>query len=354
MNLANSTPCAASQLRPRPILNTQIGRHPGHRSKTLKGISLTLLSVVLNAVCYHFLAVAMRQGTEPLAAMLLIYASAGLIWGVVVFTRKQLHPNPGADEGSGPDTEADGLVSSVWKNPAKRRQLTCIVIAAFFAALGDAANLLAIKLHGPETVAFLGNGAVVALVVFGLIRGERITPLKAAMVFLTIGGAFLFAYRGGRLAWDILVIMAGSCLFVASKQWMLRQSFRTGDMARVMATFFALACLFVCLLLFGASFWTGTFALPVARSVGWIVAAGLGSAFALFCLVRAYTLIGLARATPLDSLRPLVVGGISLALGLTTFAPPQWIGGLIILVSSMSLVAAEVAPNNTEPLRPGA
>jgi len=267
-------------------------------------------SLFCNAAAQHFFAAALREGCTPAFAAWLNSAVAAV--AIFVWLRWRSRR---------PGHTASGHWRAVF---VRHRRL--LVLAALAGAAADVLILTAVHRFGPELTAFLANATPALLVLAGLAAGETISPGRLGLAVMAIGGAFVFASGGQAPGWEAVVMVGAASLLTAAKQFGLQHAAKTFPVLAVLGVFYLI------LLLPGGIL----FAVQGAGSAGWsgllflALAAITGNVLGLGLLFRAFATIGVGRAAPADSLRPVFVALLGSALGTAQIEASQWWGAACV------------------------
>jgi len=289
------------------------------------GFVLLVVSVFCNAATYHLQSYAMQLGATKAMTVVVncFLATAYFVLGGFLWRRMGW---------SGWGMEQVRVTSML----AWIRQRPIPVIAAT-AAGGGAAFLivLSISRFGSEVTAFLANQTLVFMVLGGLLVGERIRAIEAAVMVIILAGALMFSYRsGGEFRLEAWAIMAAACVGVAAKQLIVRRSADTSPLCLVMAAMLFSMGLFTTAI----GLWQGELAGMPAAAMGVLALSTLlGSVVGMLLLYAGYGLVGVCRGSPVDAMRPLGVLLIGLALGHALPSGLQWLGAVMVLGGTAAL-----------------
>lgn len=285
-------------------MDNTLHRRPPHPWLLLGG------ALLCNAAAQQLFAAALREGCTPAFAAWLNSAVAALaIFAWLRFRGARRNATPAA-----------GLRVVL----ARHRGL--LTLAALAGATADVLILTAVHRVGPELTAFLANATPAILVLAGLFAGEAISPGRLGLAVVAIGGAFIFAAGSNAPSWDAIVIIGAASLLTATKQFSLQHAAKNFPVLAVLGVFY-LALLVPGTALLAAQ-GTGPVSLPGLLLV---VAAGLtGNVLGLGLLFRAFASIGVGRAAPADSLRPVMVALLGTALGTARIEAAQWWGAACV------------------------
>jgi len=267
-------------------------------------------SLFCNAAAQHFFAAALREGCTPALAAWLNSAVAAA--AIFLWLRWR---------GRRPDNTASNSWHRVF---VRHRRL--FVIAALAGAAADVLILTAVHRFGPELTAFLANATPALLVLAGLVAGETISPGRLGLAVVAIGGAFVFAAGSNAPGWEAILTVGAASLLTATKQFSLQHAAKHFPVPAVLGVFY------LTLLLPGTVLLTAQGTGPISwTGLILVVAAGLtGNVLGLGLLFRAFASIGVGRAAPADSLRPVFVAILGSAIGTAQIEPAQWWGAACV------------------------
>ena len=267
-------------------------------------------SLLCNAAAQQFFATALRGGCTPALAAWLNSAVAA--FAIIVF----LHWR-----NSRRGTKASTLLRRAF---VRHRQL--VVLTAVAGAAADVLILTAVHCFGPELTAFLANATPALLVLAGLSAGEVISPGRLGLAAVAIGGAFVFASCGDAPGWEAIMMVGGASLLTAAKQFGLQHAAKTCPVLAVLGVFYLTLLvpggLFLAVLGAGSLSWSGVLLLALAGITGNVLGLGL--------LFRAFATIGVGRAAPADSLRPVFVALLGSTIGTAQIEASQWWGAACV------------------------
>ena len=289
-----------------------------------------MLSVGLFAAGVHFSRAAIARNT-PLAVSFLhqttvfvLFFLLGTLWRVAGWKVAELHA-----------VRLSALSACV------RSNARFFLPASLLLALNGWLVNTSLGLYGAEMTSFLMNLTLVFLVLAGCAAGERLSAKEGLAIALMVGGAFLFSYRSGGVAWGAVGLMAAACAIVAGKQLLVKHISGHEPLPVVMAAVMALSVPWVFSLMVTGRQWQP----PDLRTSAYVLmGAMLTSVAAMTLLYRAYHLVGVARGAPFNALRPLAVMLAGLAIGHALPTGAQVAGGVMILLGSVGLTLWHKAP----------
>ncbi len=296
---------------------------PAAVARRRRGYLLLLISVLFVAVGLHMLRAALTQST-PLTVNLIssftTFASffiLGRLWRRNGWTVAEM------------ETVRWSSFATVF-----RHNIRWFLPATLLLALNGWLMNTHMSLYGAEMTAFLANLTFVFLVAAGWLSGERISVGEISAIVLILGGAFMFSYHGGEIAWGSIILMTGACAVTAGKQFLVKHISGYSPLPIVMTAVMGLSLPWTVILLFS----TGQAQWPSLQTLGLaVLAALLTSVAGMTLLYRGYHLVGIARGAPFNTLRPVVVLLIGLNIGYAMPNTLQIIGGLSILFGSLAL-----------------
>ncbi len=289
----------------------------------LTGYLLLMGSVLLIACGLHLMRAAVRH-TPPTTVVAIMSASAVMFWLVAGALGRKYSILPFS-------------VRSVTLPSLGRlfRLRPSWSIALLVAATMDAVTVaMVMRIWGAGTVAFLSNLTLVYLIAFGMMRGERVSLAQLGISGLILAGALLFNYHSDGIDWAPVAIMAGACAAMAIKQLLIKSRAEREPLPQVMACG-------TLLIGFGATLagiLFGQWGIPTAQAIILSVLAGLSiNAVGMACMYSGYARVGVAAGAPFNSLRPIVVLLIGLALGGPAPTTSELVGGGLIIIGSALL-----------------
>ena len=297
---------------------------PSQRAPQLRGYTILVASVLLNAVAIHCRKAA-QQTCSPATTVvgfclsgLLCFLISGWICRRFRWQAADLH---------------SVTIARIYR--VTRRMGIWALIGTLAGAASGWVVGTAFRDYDVDLVAFLANMTIVFLILAGLLSGDRISPREIiAMIIITLG-AFAFSYRGGAFEWRALVIVTISCILDAVKNISVKVATTGGDLPCFMSG--ALALIIIWLLIGSAL--VGELEMPDLRAAVFMFLNGfLGSFLGMALLYTSFHIIGVARSAAVNTLRPMAVlllGIVLLHIPLPTLL--QILGGTMILSGSAAL-----------------
>lgn len=287
------------------------------------GFAMIFVSVVCNGIMYHFWSAALGQmspatgivGIAGINVAFFCLVGLGLrLAGRIWFRLNEISP------------------ASLYRGFVRHRRR--YLWGGLAAGLSVCFVLGTVKLYGPETAAFLGNGTLVLLVLAGVVlQKEPIGRTELVTIGVILVGAFLFSYQGGALQWGALGLMALGCLTTATKQLTVKNCSEPGNVIPAMLIMHVMmAAVNLPIALVWMNDWP--------EATGWLLLLGVAASSSLFgmpLLYGGYHRLGVSRGAPLDACRPLVVLLIGLGLGAAVPGWPRLVGGAMVLAGSVVL-----------------
>jgi len=295
-----------------------------------KGLVLMWLSVICNGAGYHLMRAALGASSPELVVVLnCFWATAFLLLLGVICRLSGIRL-------AGIEASHPSAVLHCLRHGGPR----VLLVPGLAAVAGWVMNTV-MRRHGAEVTAFLGNQKLIFLIAAGLLSGERLKRLEVASIALIVGGAFLFSYQGGRFQVAAVGLMAFACALTTVKQMVVKR----------LAATYGLPTAMICTV-FMAGIWAIALAalrdkleVPSLAAVGFSAAGALcGSTLGMLLLYSGYLHAGVARAAPLDAMRPMAVLLFGLLLGAPLPGLLRIVGGTLILLGSILIVRLHRLP----------